>query len=104
MRFIKERGQRPAGTDKSCLPPAPTSNFTVSTNVTTTLTTCQPWGLAISGGAKPYTVTLAALDSPIVTNATLGPADDFFTFIDRANPGSQLIGIVDYVRTYDHCH
>jgi hypothetical protein len=49
--------------------------------------------MTISGGVKPYTVTLAALDSPIVTNVTLGLVDDFFTFINRANPDTQLAGL-----------
>jgi hypothetical protein len=82
-----------AGDNSSCLPPAPTSDFQVTSNVTTTLTTCQPWGLTISGGTQPYSVTLAALDSPIITNVTLGPLDDSFTFIDRADPNTQLIGV-----------
>jgi hypothetical protein len=83
-----------AGDNSSCLPPAPTSDFQVTSNVTTTLTTCQPWGLTISGGTQPYSVTLAALDSPIITNVTLGPLDDSFTFIDRADPNTQLIAAI----------
>ena len=81
-----------AGSDQSCLPPPPAYDFIVTTNVTDTLTTCQPWGLTISGGVQPYTVTLAELDSPIITNVTLGPLDDAFTFIDRADPNTRLIG------------
>ena len=65
-------------------------------NVTDTLTTCQPWRLSITGGVPPYNVTLAALDSPIVTNVTLLGTDDAFTYIDRADPGTQLIaGVSD---------
>jgi len=83
-----------AGSDQSCLPPPPAYDFIVTTNVTDTLTTCQPWGLTISGGVQPYTVTLAELDSPIITNVTLGPLDDAFTFIDRADPNTRLIAAI----------
>jgi hypothetical protein len=48
--------------------------------------------MTISGGVKPYTVTLAALNSPIVTNVTMGTVDDFFTYINRADPGTRLAG------------
>ncbi len=27
-----------------------------------------------------------------MTNVSMGPEDDFFTFIDRADPGTQLLG------------
>ena len=37
-------------------------------------------------------ITLAALNSPIVTNVTLPYGDDAFTYIDRADPNGQLIG------------
>jgi hypothetical protein len=44
----------------------------VVANVTDTLTTCQPWGLTIKGGTPPYNLTLAAVNSPVVTNVTMG--------------------------------
>jgi hypothetical protein len=50
--------------------------------------------MTIKGGVQPYTVTLAALDSPIITNVTLGPLDDVFTFIDRADPNTQLAAAI----------
>jgi len=83
------------GNDTSCLPPAPTSQFNVKFNVSTTLTTCQPWGMTISGGTQPYTITLAALDSPIITNVTMGLMEDVFTFIDRADPNTKLIAAIN---------
>ncbi|KAJ7208005.1 hypothetical protein GGX14DRAFT_455161 [Mycena pura] len=58
------------------LPPSTEQPFNVTANVTTTLTTCQPWGLTVAGGTPPYQVTLVELASPIVTNASLGPGDD----------------------------
>lgn len=61
-------------------------------NITEDLETCQPLGLRVVGGQKPYTITLAAPGSPRVTNVTLGPDDDVFTYIDRADPNGQLMG------------
>lgn len=84
-----------AGQTTQCIPAASTEPaFTVEANVTTTLTTCQPWGIIIKGGVPPYNVTLAELNSPVVTNVTMGPVDDQFTFIDRADPNRQLIAAV----------
>ncbi|KAJ7159841.1 hypothetical protein C8R43DRAFT_345930 [Mycena crocata] len=83
------------GQTTNCIPPASTDPpFTVTANVTDALTTCQPWGLTIKGGTPPYNVSFAALNSPIVTNVTMGPNDDTFTFIDRADPGTQLIAAI----------
>jgi hypothetical protein len=84
-----------AGTSTQCIPPATNDPpFTVTANVTDTITTCQPWGLTIVGGTPPYNVTFAALNSPVITNVTMGPVDDAFTFIDRADPGTKLIAAI----------
>ncbi|KAJ7902712.1 hypothetical protein B0H14DRAFT_3422187 [Mycena olivaceomarginata] len=84
-----------AGQSTQCVPAASTGPaFTVEANVTDTLTTCQPWGIIIKGGVPPYNVTLAAVNSPIVTNVTMGATDNQFTFIDRADPNGQLIAAV----------
>ncbi|KAJ6467922.1 hypothetical protein C8R45DRAFT_876409 [Mycena sanguinolenta] len=78
-----------------CIPPAVARPpFTIMSNVTDTLTTCQPWGLAIQGGTPPYNVTLAALNASDVTNATLGPNDITFTYINRAEANTQMIASV----------
>jgi len=83
------------GQSTSCITTPPNlPPFTVKANVTDTLTTCEPWGLTISGGVPPYNLTLAALDSPIVTNVTMGPNDDAFTYIDRADPNTQLLAAI----------
>ncbi|THG95943.1 hypothetical protein EW026_g5799 [Hermanssonia centrifuga] len=87
-----------AGSDTSCLPtnPATSSLASIQPNVTGTLTTCQQWGLTIEGGKKPYTVVLSALNSPVITNVTMGPDDDVFTFPDRADPNTSLMcSVVD---------
>ncbi|KAK7052767.1 hypothetical protein R3P38DRAFT_2763100 [Favolaschia claudopus] len=74
---------------KQILDPA----FSISANVTDKLTTCDSWGLIIHGGSRPYNVTLAALNAPGVTNLTLGPQDFIFTYVNRAESGTQLIDI-----------
>ncbi|KAF8170906.1 hypothetical protein K438DRAFT_1982463 [Mycena galopus ATCC 62051] len=84
-----------AGQSTQCIPAASNDPpFTVEANVTDTLTTCQPWGIKIKGGTPPYDLTLAAVNSSLVTNVTMGPADDQFTFIDRADPNTQLIAAI----------
>ncbi|KAJ7194413.1 hypothetical protein GGX14DRAFT_377989, partial [Mycena pura] len=77
----------------TCLPaPDTRPPFTVSANVSGTLDTCAPWDLTIQGGTPPYNITLAAANAPDVTNVTLGPIDSAFTYINRADPGTVLIG------------
>ncbi|KAJ7702650.1 hypothetical protein B0H17DRAFT_1042771 [Mycena rosella] len=84
-----------AGASTQCIfTPAVEPAFTVTANVTDALTTCQPWGLTIQGGTPPYNITLAALNAPDATNVTLGPDDSVFTYINRADPGTQLLASV----------
>lgn len=83
----------PASSNTSCLPAAPSDSIArISPNVTSTLTTCEPWGLTITNGARPYNVIFSALNSPVITNVTMGPEDDVFTYIDRADPNGELLG------------
>lgn len=85
-----------AGSSTSCLPQPPPdiTDFAIHPNVTDALTTCDPWGLNVTGGQKPYTIVLSALNSPVITNATMGPDDDVLTFIDRADPNGELMASV----------
>ncbi|KAI0819765.1 hypothetical protein BC628DRAFT_964066 [Trametes gibbosa] len=83
------------GKDTSCLIPDPTpSTPRITPNVSTELQTCQPWGLTITGGTKPYSVTLGQLNSGVITNVTMGPLDDVLTYINRAAPNEPLIAAV----------
>ncbi|KAF8152348.1 hypothetical protein B0H34DRAFT_113424 [Crassisporium funariophilum] len=84
-----------AGPTTQCVAtPSTTPEFKVISNVTGDLQTCQPWGFTVIGGVPPYTLTLAAPNSPTVTNATLGYGDNNFTYINRAAPGGQLLGAI----------
>lgn len=84
-----------AGQTTQCVTtPVSTPPFTVTANVTKVLQTCQPWGFTVKGGVPPYIITLAAPNSPIVTNVTLPFGDDAFTYINRANPDGQLMGAI----------
>lgn len=80
--------------DSSCLPSAPSVNITLTTNITkSSITTCDKFGLRVWGdGKKPYKITLAAKNSTLVTNITLGPTDDVATYINRADPNGDLLG------------
>ncbi|KAI0791341.1 hypothetical protein C8Q75DRAFT_73715 [Abortiporus biennis] len=85
-----------AGSDQSCIPTQlPTSSLvSIKPNVTDSLTTCQPWGLTLSGGTKPYQVVLAAKGSPVITNVTMGARDDVLTYPNRADPNGFLMASV----------
>jgi hypothetical protein len=83
-----------AGSTTNCITqPVTKPEFRITANVTRDLQTCQPWGFRIQGGVPPYTITLAAPNSPVVTNVTIPFGDDAFTFINRADPGGQLVGM-----------
>ncbi|KAJ8522407.1 hypothetical protein ONZ45_g994 [Pleurotus djamor] len=86
-----------AGQSTSCIPNRQQNSFTISANISDTAQTCDPWGMTITGGIRPYTVTLAALNSPVMTNVTMGANDDRFTYINRADPGTTLLAAVSDV-------
>ena len=82
------------GGDTKCLPQKPSVNITLTANHSTseTLTTCDPLGLQVSGGQEPYNLTLAEANSAVVSNITLGPGNDGFTWPSFASPSGQMIG------------
>ncbi|KAJ7495063.1 hypothetical protein FB451DRAFT_362507 [Mycena latifolia] len=83
------------GASTACiLTAAAEPEFKVTANVTDALSTCQQWGLTIQGGTPPYNLTLAALNAVDVTNVTLGPNDSVYTYINRAEPDTQMIAAV----------
>lgn len=85
-------GNFPAGEDSSCLPPQPTTSLAIRANVTKDLTTCGYWGLRVTGGTPPYSISLAAVGSPVVTNVSLAEGLDVMTYIDRADPNGLMLG------------
>jgi hypothetical protein len=85
-----------AGPTQSCVTDPRTAgggmnDFTVTANVADVLQTCQPWELTTKGGAPPYILTLASPNE--ILNVSFAPDDDIFTYINRANPGIQMIGV-----------
>ena len=64
-------------------------NSVASVNATR-LGTCQPLEISVFGGPKPYTLTIAALDSSMTTNVTLPSLDDTYTF--RYSGNASFIG------------
>ncbi|EKM55035.1 uncharacterized protein PHACADRAFT_255361 [Phanerochaete carnosa HHB-10118-sp] len=84
-----------AGDDISCLKSLPSSSLaTVHANVSDTVLTCEPLGLSISGGQKPYTVVLSEMHSDTITVVTLANDNDTLTYISRVDPDWQLIASV----------
>ncbi|KAJ3513017.1 hypothetical protein NMY22_g15167 [Coprinellus aureogranulatus] len=82
----------------ACVVPEPTEpNFTITSNITKPLETCEPWGIRIKGGVPPYNVTIAAVGSPIITNVSFASGFDAYTYTNRADPNGQLIfGLSDF--------
>ncbi|KAI0315424.1 hypothetical protein OF83DRAFT_1062130 [Amylostereum chailletii] len=80
-----------SSSSSACLPSPSASAPTFSANVTGHLSTCQPLEILVQGGAPPYTVTIAQQGAGVI-NATLRPDEDMYTFINRATPGSTLLG------------
>ncbi|EJD00482.1 uncharacterized protein FOMMEDRAFT_159184 [Fomitiporia mediterranea MF3/22] len=80
----------------SCLPSPPSTNITLVANISTSdpLETCELLGLRVFGGQKPYIISLAAVNSPMVTNVTLGSNDDLLTWPNRADPNGQVMAAV----------
>ncbi|KAL5495948.1 hypothetical protein ACEPAI_1412 [Sanghuangporus weigelae] len=80
-------------TTTNCLPTSPSTSITLAANVSTSeyLETCEPLEVRISGGQKPYTVSIAVLDSMMVTNMTLNGNDDVLTWPNQAGPNKQLL-------------
>ncbi|KAF8176905.1 hypothetical protein K438DRAFT_1846377 [Mycena galopus ATCC 62051] len=82
------------GSTTQCIPSDSRPAFTITSNLTSgsTLSTCDGWQLSIQGGTPPYKVTLAPSNSADVVNATLGPNDSVFNYLNQSPPGSQLLG------------
>ncbi|KAF8496351.1 hypothetical protein JB92DRAFT_2990455, partial [Gautieria morchelliformis] len=84
----------PSTSGTACHASSPVSPISMTTNTTKAITTCEVLPLKMSGGTKPYTVTVAFLGAPVVTNFTLGAAFDTYNWVNRASPNSQIIASV----------
>lgn len=49
--------------------------------------TCDALTISLSGGEKPYTLTILGQEDHVIQNNTMGPNDDRFEFINRNPPG-----------------
>jgi hypothetical protein len=85
------------GQTTECIISGNNTGFTVSANITDTVNTCQPWGLRIQGGVPPYNLSLAQVNSPVVTNVTIPNGLNGYTYINRATPGYLLLAAVSDV-------
>jgi hypothetical protein len=57
--------------------------------------TCDFITVDLDGGVKPYTITFVVADATVVTNWTMGPLENQYKYVNRANPGSELLGETD---------
>lgn len=85
-----------AGQGSSCMHNT-TNSLSIRANVTQNLQTCQPWGLRVTGGTSPYNLTILSPGSATLTNITLPNTYDVFTYINRANPNGQLLGMFQVI-------
>ncbi|KAG7097986.1 hypothetical protein E1B28_005294 [Marasmius oreades] len=84
------------GSSTTCIINDAKRDFILTSNSTgDTINTCDPWGLRIKGGVKPYSVTLMQISSPSITNVTMGPNDDAYTYRMRGAPGDRMIAVVN---------
>ncbi|TFK17333.1 hypothetical protein FA15DRAFT_337752 [Coprinopsis marcescibilis] len=87
-----------AGQSLQCVVPTTVNpEFSVKANVTGDLESCQQLGVTVKGGTPPYTLNIVAVNSPVVTNATIPLGLDAFTYINRADPGREMIVAVSDV-------
>lgn len=82
-------GQK-TGTNASCIPTS-SPTITVTSNSTSKINTCDSVQLSISGGKKPYLVTVAETNAEAPFNNTMGPKDDTYTWVNNLTPGNQVI-------------
>ncbi|KAF8152345.1 hypothetical protein B0H34DRAFT_677721 [Crassisporium funariophilum] len=64
--------------------------FGISANVSSSISinTCDQWGLTVIGGVP---LTIAGINSSVLTNVTMLFGENHFTYVNRAPPGVQLI-------------
>lgn len=79
------------GDSTACLRTSSTPSIQVDFDSANTLATCDTVPLHITGGTKPYTVTIAITDAFAPINATMGPQDDLYEWVNVAAPNSQLV-------------
>lgn len=68
--------------------------------MSTTLNTCDAWGLTLSGGKTPYTVVIAQVQSNTLTVVTMDKDNDLLTYVNRGTPGAPIMG--QYFETARH--
>ena len=84
-----------SSTSTSCIPSTPDSGLKASIDgVSGSLQTCGTLPIHIEGGTKPYKITIAATNAATAINATLDSNNDYYQWINRAQPNQSLIAAV----------
>jgi len=79
------------GANASCISTTSPS-LTVTSNATSTVNTCDLVQLSVSGGKKPYTISVAQTNSEHPTNTTFQQTnDDVYSWVNNVTPGNQVI-------------
>jgi hypothetical protein len=79
------------GANASCIPSTSSPILTVTSNATSKINTCDVVKLSISGGQKPYMVSIAETNSEAPFNITMGAKDDIYSWVNNLTPGNQVI-------------
>ena len=66
--------------------------FGLVANITGNVSTCDAMNFTVHGGKAPYSITLAAPNSTVLTNVSFGPTDNYMVYINRADPNNYLMG------------
>lgn len=79
------------GTSTSCIPNNPSSDLSVTIDAPDTINTCDDVPIQIQGGQRPYHVTIAITNSAAAINITMSAANDYYQWVERADPNQSLI-------------
>lgn len=89
------------GTNASCIPSAASPAISVTSNATSKINTCDLVQFSISGGKKPYTVSIAETNSEVPFNNTMGSNDNTYSWVNNLTPGNQVIvSVFDFNGNY----
>jgi len=79
------------GANASCISSPSSPILTVTSNATSKINTCDVVRLSISGGQKPYMVSIAETNSEAPFNISMGAKDDIYSWVNNLTPGNQVI-------------
>ncbi|KZS89155.1 hypothetical protein SISNIDRAFT_489582 [Sistotremastrum niveocremeum HHB9708] len=79
------------GSNNCSAPATPKTDFSVSTNASTSLDTCSAIEISIKGGTPPYTISIIEENAVAPYNTTLSTNDDTYLWVNNLFPGVTII-------------